>query len=57
MKDQIMAFILDEEGASAVEYGILVAGISILILAAVFGIGRALNSMYTTVQVSIEKGG
>lgn len=53
MKDlftKAKTFILDEEGASAVEYGLLVAGIAVAVMAAIYGIGGALNSKFTQVQ-------
>lgn len=38
---------LDERGASAVEYGLLVAGIAVVIIAAVFLLGGKIKSMFT----------
>jgi len=46
-------FILDEEGASAVEYGLLVAGIAVAVMAAIYGIGTVLNTQYTQVQTQL----
>ena len=37
---------LDERGASAVEYGLLIAGIAALIVAVVFVFGDALNDIF-----------
>jgi len=61
-KDQIMnalvPFILNlkksEKGATAVEYGIMVAGIAIAIIATVFLIGPALNSLFQSVLSSLK---
>lgn len=56
MKDlftKTKTFFLDEEGASAVEYGLLVAGIAVAVMAAIYGIGTALNSTYTQVQTQL----
>lgn len=56
MKDlftKVRTFILDEEGASAVEYGLLVAGIAVAVMAAIYGIGTALNQKYTAVQTQL----
>ncbi len=47
---KVRTFIRDEEGASAVEYGLLVAGIAVAVMGAVYGIGTALNTQYTNVQ-------
>lgn len=53
MKDlftKVKTFILDEEAASAVEYGLLVAGIAVAVMVAIYGIGTALNTKFTEVQ-------
>jgi pilus assembly protein Flp/PilA len=52
---QIFAkFIVDERGATAIEYGLIAAGISIVILAAVNGIGSNLNAKFTSVNSSLK---
>ena len=59
MKDlftKVRTFILDEEGASAVEYGLLVAGIAVAVMAAIYGIGTALNTKYNQVQTQLGGG-
>jgi pilus assembly protein Flp/PilA len=56
MKDlftKARTFILDEDGASAVEYGLLVAGIAVVVMAAIYGIGTALNNKFTSVQTQL----
>ena len=56
MKDlftKVRTFVLDEEGASAVEYGLLVAGIAVAVMAAIYGIGTALNTKYNQVQTQL----
>ena len=42
-----------DEGASAVEYGIMVALIAAVIVAVVAGIGTKLNSAFTTVNAAL----
>ena len=42
------------EGATAVEYGIMVALIAVVIIAAVYGIGQALKTDFETVQKCLE---
>lgn len=57
MKDmftKVKTFFLDEEGASAVEYGLLVAGIAVAVMAAIYGIGTALNTKYTEVKTQLS---
>ncbi len=56
MKDlfaRVKTFLLDESGASAVEYGLLVAGIAVAVMAAIYGIGTVLNTQYTQVQTQL----
>lgn len=48
---------MDERGASAVEYGLLVAGIAALIVAAVFAFGGLVEGIFTDTQGRIEGGG
>jgi pilus assembly protein Flp/PilA len=38
---------MDERGASAVEYGLLIAGIAALIVVVVFAFGGALSGIFT----------
>ena len=44
---------MDERGASAVEYGLLVAGIALAIVAAVWAFGGALSGMFGSAQKGI----
>ena len=48
-----MAFVNDEEGASAVEYGLLIAGIAAVVMVAIYAIGTALNTKFTAVQTQL----
>lgn len=45
---------MDERGASAVEYGLLVAGIAAVIVGIVFVLGGNLKSAFTTTNSSIQ---
>lgn len=49
----IREFLLDENGATAIEYAMIAAGISIVILAAVTLIGATLNTKYTTIAGAV----
>lgn len=40
-----------EEGAAMVEYGILVAGIAVLVLGAVFLLGGKINDLFTGIDL------
>jgi pilus assembly protein Flp/PilA len=50
MKKLISHFVNDESGATAIEYGLIAAGISVAIIAAVKGLGTQLNSTFNTVS-------
>jgi pilus assembly protein Flp/PilA len=44
----VFAFLKDESGATAIEYGLIAAGISIVIIASVNAIGSSLNYTIST---------
>ena len=43
-------FVKDESGATAIEYGLIAAGISIVILTAVQGVGSQLKTTFTNIS-------
>ena len=47
-------FLADETGATAIEYGLIAAGISLAIIAAVNGIGSKLNTRFTSINTSLK---
>jgi len=49
----IAAFLKNENGATAIEYGLIAAGISVAIIAVVNGVGTQLNSTFTSVKNAI----
>jgi pilus assembly protein Flp/PilA len=54
MRRLIASFLADQSGATAIEYCLIAVGISIVILAAVNGIGTTLNATFTSVNNSIK---
>jgi pilus assembly protein Flp/PilA len=50
----IKAFIADEAGATAIEYGLIAAGISLAIIASVNGLGTKLNTRFTSINSSLK---
>jgi pilus assembly protein Flp/PilA len=52
-----MAFIRDEDGATAVEYGLLVALIAVVIITAVTTLGTNLSSKFDTVATAVGAAG
>jgi pilus assembly protein Flp/PilA len=51
---KIIAFLNNESGATAIEYGLIAAGISIAIIAAVYELGTQLNDTFTTVSTDLQ---
>jgi pilus assembly protein Flp/PilA len=47
-------FMKDESGATAIEYGLIAAGISVAIIAVVQGVGSKLNTTFTSVQTALK---
>ncbi len=47
-------FVKDESGASAVEYGLLVALIAVVIIGAVTALGKSISTMFTGVATTIS---
>ena len=47
---KLISFLKDEEGATAVEYGLMVAVITVGILASVQGVRTWLNTQFTAVS-------
>jgi len=54
MKSFVLRFWRDETGATAIEYGLIAAGISIAIIAAVNGLGTNLNGLFTSINNSLK---
>ncbi len=54
MKHHIKRFLFDEAGATAIEYGLIAAGIALAIIAAVNGLGGTLNTNFTTINSSLK---
>jgi pilus assembly protein Flp/PilA len=54
MKRLIRAFLADETGATAIEYGLIAAGISLAIIAVINGLGTKLNTKFTSVNSSLK---
>ena len=50
MTNLVRRFVHDESGATAVEYGLVAAGISVAIIAVMQGLGSRLNTTFSSVQ-------
>jgi pilus assembly protein Flp/PilA len=50
----IKSFFKDESGATAIEYGLIAAGISIAIITVVNGLGTALSTKFDNISSSLK---
>ena len=53
MKSLILKFLKDKSGATAIEYGMIAAGIAIAIITAVGGVGSALRPIFSTISTKL----
>jgi len=54
MKTMLRHFVKNESGATAIEYGLIAAGISVAIIAVVNGLGSTLNSKFTSISTQLK---
>jgi pilus assembly protein Flp/PilA len=54
MKNLIARFVKNESGATAIEYGLIAAGISLAIIAVVNGLGSNLNTKFNAINTSLK---
>ena len=50
----LVAFLKDETAATAIEYGLIAAGIAIVIIASVKGIGTKLNTSFGSISTQLK---
>jgi pilus assembly protein Flp/PilA len=51
---KLVSFWRDETGATAIEYGLIAAGIAVAIIVAVQSTGSSLNTTFTSVQTALK---
>jgi pilus assembly protein Flp/PilA len=54
MKNTLRRFLADETAATAIEYGLIAAGISLAIIAIVNGLGSNLKTKFTSINSSLK---
>jgi pilus assembly protein Flp/PilA len=54
MTTLVLRFLADDTGATAIEYGLIAAGIAVAIIATVQALGTNLNSTFSTVSTSLK---
>lgn len=50
----IMKFFRDEEGATAIEYGLIAALIAVVIIGALTALGTSIQSQFTTIDKAVS---
>ena len=53
MKNFVTRFLANESGATAIEYGLIAAGIAIVIIAAVQAVGSGLKSNFSSAATAV----
>ncbi len=54
LKRSLLKFLSDQSGATAIEYGLIAAGIALAIIAVVNGLGTTLNTQFTSINSSLK---
>jgi pilus assembly protein Flp/PilA len=54
MKNLFQRFVKDQSGATAIEYGLIAAGISVAIITVVKNVGTNLNGTFKSVQNALQ---
>ena len=57
MKNSVKRFAQDESGATAIEYGLIAAGISVAIITVVQALGTQLQATFTAVSTALANAG
>ena len=54
LKREFLRFFQDQSGATAIEYGLIAAGIALAIITAVNGLGSKLNTKFAAINTSLK---
>jgi pilus assembly protein Flp/PilA len=54
MKSILSRFAFDESGATAIEYGLIAALVSVVIIGALTAVGRSLNTTFNSVNTALQ---
>ena len=54
MRSRLRAFLTDDSGATAIEYALIAAGIALVIITAVKGIGTRLNTTFSSISTQLQ---
>jgi pilus assembly protein Flp/PilA len=56
-KSRVLAYLKDPEGATAIEYGLIAAGIAVAIIAAVFALGNTISDFFNGIGDNLDAAG
>ena len=51
---KLLALLKNDKGATAIEYGLIAAGISVAIIAVVNGLGSQMNTSFTSISTQLH---
>ena len=54
MRKTVRDFLLDQFAATAIEYGLIAAGISVALITVLKGTGSKLNTTFTSIQTALK---
>jgi len=54
MYSMLAAFLRDDQGATAIEYGLIAALIAVVIIIAVTAVGTSLSTTFSTISTSVR---
>ena len=54
MLELVLRFVKNQSGATAIEYGLIAAGIAVAIIAVVNGLGTQLNTTFSSVSTQLK---
>jgi pilus assembly protein Flp/PilA len=54
MRDRLLAFLKDESGATAIEYGLIASGIALALISVVNGLGTKLNTKFSSISTQLH---
>jgi pilus assembly protein Flp/PilA len=54
MSNLVTRFLKDKSGATAIEYGLIAAGIAVAIITVTKGLGSKLNTTFTTISTALK---
>lgn len=54
MRDCVVRFVQDESGATAIEYGLIAAGVAVAVISVVSGLGSKLKTTFSSVSTALK---